>query len=214
MAKRKRSASGFQGQGTSRHAVTKKEVRKKATVNRLLTVGVVVIVLGLVTAGMAGVLGGTDQGGTAHAGSLQLSAEGGEVVSLEEGASLAALEHTVTDRETRYLGADNDPGSLSLAEAGQLGAPTLVWFHADWCHVCQQIRPEVVDLGEQYDGQINFVRINIGRREANEARARYAVRATPTFALLDADGQILANVPGWPGYQAIVAAFDQLLSRG
>lgn len=36
------------------------------------------------------------------------------------------------NRETQYLGAPSDPAKVSLAEAGQLGQPTLVWFHADW----------------------------------------------------------------------------------
>ncbi len=38
----------------------------------------------------------------------------------------------ITDRETRFLGPASDSATVALAEAGQLGQPTLLWFHADW----------------------------------------------------------------------------------
>jgi thioredoxin-like negative regulator of GroEL len=81
-----------------------------------------------------------------------------------------------------------------------------------WCHVCQRIKPEVVGLGEAYEGRVNFVRLNVDSPSAGQAVRQYRVRATPTFVLFDASGQILANVPGWPGYGQFVNAFDQLLA--
>ncbi|MEM7028841.1 MAG: thioredoxin family protein [Chloroflexota bacterium] len=73
------------------------------------------------------------------------------------------------------------------------------------------MRPQVVDLGEQYDGQINFVTINIGTDDGRPVSGRYGVRATPTFVLLDTNGEVIANAPGWPGQHAFQQAFDQLL---
>jgi len=78
--------------------------------------------------------------------------------------------------------------------------------------VCQEAKPEVVDLGEKYAGQINFVRINVDNDRATAQR--YGVRATPTFIVLDVDGQVIATVPGWPGYDQFVKAFDQMLGQG
>lgn len=115
--------------------------------------------------------------------------------------------------ETRYLGQPTDPAGLALAEAGQAGQPTLVWFHADWCHVCQEIKPEVVTLGQQFEGQVKFVRLNVDDHESRAALQRYGVRATPTFVLLDAAGQVRGNVPGWPGSQTFAEAFSQLLPQ-
>ena len=71
-----------------------------------------------------------------------------------------------------------------------------------------------MDLGEQFEGDVNFVKINIGKNGGQQAAGRYGVRATPTFILLDANGEVLANAPGWPGFEAFVQAFDQLLERG
>ena len=71
-----------------------------------------------------------------------------------------------------------------------------------------------MDLGEQYHGQVNFVKINIGDSDGRPVGNRYGVRATPTFLLLDANGDLLANAPGWPGVSAFQQAFDSLLGQG
>ena len=89
-----------------------------------------------------------------------------------------------------------------------------MWFHADWCHICQRVKPEVIDLGEQYDGKVKIVRLNVDYGESRAAIRQYGVRVTPTFVLFDANGQLRGNVPGWPGYQAFTNAFDQLLTGG
>lgn len=71
-----------------------------------------------------------------------------------------------------------------------------------------------MNLGEEYSGRTKIVRMNVDHSESRAAIRRYGVRATPTFVLLDATGQIRGNVPGWPGYQAFTNAFDQLLAGG
>jgi thioredoxin-related protein len=76
------------------------------------------------------------------------------------------------------------------------------------------VKPEVVNLGEQYDGKVKIVRLNVDHGESRGATQRYGVRATPTFVLFDEAGQVRGQVPGWPGYQAFTNAFDQLLTGG
>ena len=60
---------------------------------------------------------------------------------------------------------------------------------------------------------MKFVRLNVDDRASRAAMQRYGVRATPTFVVLDTAGQVRGNVPGWPGYQAFVEAFTQLLAK-
>ena len=71
-----------------------------------------------------------------------------------------------------------------------------------------------MNLGEQFDGKVKIVRLNVDHSESRDAARRYGVRATPTFVLMDGQGQLRGNVPGWPGYQAFTNAFDQLLAGG
>ena len=71
-----------------------------------------------------------------------------------------------------------------------------------------------MNLGQEYEGKVKFVRLNVDHSESRAAAGRYGVRATPTFVLIDEQGQVRGNVPGWPGYQAFTNAFEQLLAGG
>lgn len=192
----------------------RRQAANKQATNKLFTTGVAILALLLIGYGAFQAFGGHSQT-AASASVVQADSDSLESLAISENQGQHAAEAApVTDRETRYLGPPSDPATVSLAEAGQLEQPTLLWFHADWCHVCQRIKPEVVNLGEQYDGKVRIVRLNVDHAESRDALRRYGVRATPTFVLFDEAGQLRGNVPGWPGYQAFTNAFDQLLAGG
>jgi thioredoxin-like negative regulator of GroEL len=202
MAKRRRKRSA------------KVERRKASARPRLpLVIGILVVAVGLIGFGFRQ----WQQGQAAQAAGASLSGNSSEVTSLDAAqTNRASGAHTTSadDALARYLGPETNPDGLAQAERGTVDQPTLVWFHADWCHVCQQIKPEVAALGETYEGQVHFVRLNVDHPDARGALRQYRVRATPTFVLIDADGQIRANVPGWPGSDQVANAFDQLLAGG
>jgi thiol-disulfide isomerase/thioredoxin len=191
-----------------------KAKRKKGSskANLPLVVGITVAVIGIIGFGV-GQLRRTQAAPQAVS---SLSRSSSEATLLEAApanrAEASAQTGEAVDDLVRYLGPETNPDGLLQAESGAFDQPTLVWFHADWCHVCQRIKPEVVGLGEAYEGRVNFVRLNVDSPSASQAVRQYRVRATPTFVLFDASGQILANVPGWPGYGQFVNAFDQLLA--
>jgi len=202
MAKRRRKRSA-------------KAERRKASAkpNLPLVIGMLVVAVGLLGFG----LWQWQQGHAVQAAGASLSGTSSEVTSLDAAqVNRAGSAQTAGagDALARYLGPETNPDGLLRAERGAVGQPTLVWFHADWCHVCQQIKPEVAELGETYEGQVHFVRLNVDHPGARQALRQYRVRATPTFVLIDTNGQILANVAGWPGSDQLANAFDQLLAGG
>ena len=69
-----------------------------------------------------------------------------------------------------------------------------------------------MNLGEEFEGKVKIVRLNIDYAESQEPMRRYGVRSTPTFVLLDTNGQLQGNVSGWPGYEVFSNAFNQLLN--
>lgn len=107
---------------------------------------------------------------------------------------------------------ETNPAALAAAESGELGRPALVFFHADWCDICQRIGPDVKDLQTQYDGRVAIVGMNVDNGESRPYLEKYDVRGAPTFVLFDDDGTMLATVPGWPGKDRFVQAFDQVLA--
>lgn len=172
-----------------------------------------VLITGLLAVGMAQVLGPSQNQGVISA-AAQSNVSTLPTVSANshpEQTRIVDAPVDAADPETQYPGPLTDVTSLTLAEAGQ---PTLVWFHADRCHMCQQIKPDVVTLGQEYVGKVKFVRLNMDNAESRAALHRDGVRAAPTFVLFDAADQVRGNVPGWPGAQALAEAFQQLLAGG
>lgn len=124
MAKRKHRETG--------PSSGRKTGSKSTSNNLLLTIGVGVLVLGLLAFGTFQLFGPVQSQGT-NAAAIAAGNETLESVSLDEGRNLEqAAAAPVTDRETRYLGPATDAATLTQAEAGEIGQPTLVFFHADW----------------------------------------------------------------------------------
>ena len=105
-------------------------------------------------------------------------------------------------------GASTDAAGLAAAEQGALGKPSMVFFHADWCHVCQEIAPEYAAIQDTHANDIAFIKMNVDDPASGEAKGRYGVRGTPTFVAFDATGKVVQSYSGWPG----AARVDQLLS--
>ncbi len=67
------------------------------------------------------------------------------------------------------------------------------------------------DLEQHYGAKIKVIRINVDDPQAQAALRKYNVRGTPTIVLLNRQGQVAANVPGFAGEQALGQALDRLI---
>lgn len=106
---------------------------KKQSNGRFLNIGVAILVVALLGFGTFQVLGNNHNQAATSASVVQADSGSLETLSIadNQGVQTSSVE-PVTDRETRYLGPASDPATVSLAEAGELDQPTLLWFHADW----------------------------------------------------------------------------------
>jgi uncharacterized membrane protein YphA (DoxX/SURF4 family)/thiol-disulfide isomerase/thioredoxin len=71
--------------------------------------------------------------------------------------------------------------SLETSEA------VFLFFYADWCHFCQNEKPIIDALEQQYSGQITFLRLN-NEKEA-EAFKQFSVTGFPTMYLITGEGE-------------------------
>ena len=108
---------------------------------------------------------------------------------------------------------ETDLVGIQAAEGGTLNKPALVWFHADWCTICQSIKPTVNTLEKQYNGKVRIVRLNVDSPQASGYVQKYRVRGTPTFVFFDRHGKVAASTAGWLGEQQVTQAFDRLIGQ-
>ena len=65
--------------------------------------------------------------------------------------------------------------------------PAVIDFYADWCKPCKVVSPILDQLSEEYDGQVDFYKVNT---EKDPALARqFSVQSIPTIMFIPLEGQ-------------------------
>ena len=88
--------------------------------------------------------------------------------------------------------------------------PVFVDFWAEWCGPCRMVGPVVEELAKDYDGKVNFVKVNVD--EANELAAKYNIFSIPTLLLLH-KGQVIAQQVGAASKEAFKNMIERALSK-
>ena len=75
----------------------------------------------------------------------------------------------------------------------QAKKPVLVDFWAIWCKPCLMVAPIVDELAEEYNGRVNFVKLDVDNNP--KTAARYNVMSIPTL-LIFKNGEPVSHIVG------------------
>ena len=79
--------------------------------------------------------------------------------------------------------------SLDPQTALTNGRPTLIEFYADWCQVCREMAPSILDLEKQSRDRLDVVLVNVDNPRWQDLVDRYDVNGIPQLNLFNAAGE-------------------------
>ena len=86
--------------------------------------------------------------------------------------------------------------------------PVLVDFWGPECRPCLMITPVIDKLAEEYDGQMDFVKINVA--ENPRITSQYGVMGLPTLIIFK-DGRPFSNVVGFRSKNELKEILEEAL---
>ena len=87
--------------------------------------------------------------------------------------------------------------------------PVFVDFWAEWCGPCRSVSPVVEELSGEYDGKVDFVKINVD--ENGELAQKYNVLSIPTLAIFK-NGEIVSQKVGASTKESFKTMIDSSLN--
>lgn len=86
--------------------------------------------------------------------------------------------------------------------------PAVVDFYAEWCSPCRMLSPVIEDLALEYNGRVDFYKIDVDKEEAL-ARA-FSIRSIPTMLFISNSG-LVERVQGAIGKSRLKEKIDSML---
>jgi len=76
------------------------------------------------------------------------------------------------------------------------GKPTYLEFYAEWCEICKEMAPEVTELKENFDNEINFVFLNVDNPKWDKFIKQFNVNGIPQINFIDSNLNVKATFTG------------------
>lgn len=65
--------------------------------------------------------------------------------------------------------------------------PCVIDFYADWCGPCKMVEPIVEELAGEYEGKVNFYRVNTDQEQ--ELAGAFGIQSIPSLLFVPMEGK-------------------------
>ena len=102
--------------------------------------------------------------------------------------------------------------SLEPEVALSNGRPTMIEFYADWCQVCREMAPAMLQLERAQANRLDVVMVNVDNPRWQDLVDRYDVNGIPQLNLFDAEGEAVGRSVGLRREDELQQLADALLN--
>ncbi|MGN1254990.1 MAG: thioredoxin [Prevotella sp.] len=88
--------------------------------------------------------------------------------------------------------------------------PAIIDFYATWCGPCKATAPVVEKLSEEYNGKIDFYKVDVDQQE--ELAGLFGVQSIPTLLFIPTEGNPVKSV-GAMGYEQFKEAINEVFNK-
>ena len=103
--------------------------------------------------------------------------------------------------------------SMDPEEAFHNNKPTFLEFYADWCEVCQEMAPSIINLRDDYQNDINFVFLNVDNPKWAKLVKKYNVNGIPQINLIDSNTKLITTLTGLQEENSLRSSIEYLIAN-
>ena len=94
------------------------------------------------------------------------------------------------------------------------GKPTYLEFYAEWCEICKEMAPEITELKNDFNNEVNFVFMNVDNPKWSKFIKQFKVNGIPQMNFIDSNSNLQVTLTGLQEEKVLKESINFLIEKG